>query len=147
MQAVISPRFIMQHQRCGLFLPGIMANVQKLSVSQWESRMSAAFAKRLSPATRNRRQMRIRRSPKTRDRLRQGILEIFVVANSKTIPLHDDMTAKSFLVAVNGSQIRAFFRGQERRCYGIPALGKGLLHGRPVQSVDSLCNRIGIVAR
>src|SRR5207249_5751993 len=93
MKAVVPACFVVQHQGRGLGLLGLVANFQESGMFRRIRR--SLFTKSFRPAIRNCGEVRISVAPELGDQFWERIGEIFVIANTEAIALHDDVAAKT----------------------------------------------------
>src|SRR5882762_945806 len=147
MQAVETAGLVVQHQRSRFCLPRLVADIQ-------ESRMLLRISPRiltehLRPAIGHFGETRISPGSELRDYFRKRVGEILVIANAKSIALHDHVTSKMVRIAVESRERFAFLNRQNRFCNRIASLRKRLVRLLPVYPVDSFSDgtRSGSLSR
>src|SRR5256885_3953894 len=97
---------------CGLGLLGLVANFQESGMFRRIRR--SLFTKSFRPAIRNCGEVRISVAPELGDQFWERIGEIFVIANTEAIALHDDVAAKTACIAIKRGELSAFRRRENR---------------------------------
>src|ERR1700751_1031319 len=135
MQAVVSAGFVVQQQRRGLDLPGLVTNPQKrlmLRGKTW-----ALVSEKVGPLVGYFGEMRINAGSERRDDFRQRIAKVFVISDPETVALHHDLAAEPACLGVHCHEREAFLSQKNRRRYRITALGQGVPRRFPVERGDA----------
>lgn len=91
-ETVVAAGLVVEHERGGLRLPGFVARFQESGM--FAGILRSVFAERFGPVICDFGEVRIGAASELGDQFRQRVGEIFVVANSEAIALHDDVAAK-----------------------------------------------------
>src|SRR6266850_145467 len=108
MQTVVSAGLVVEHERRGLILPGLVANIQEGGMVAWISR--SVFTEGFRPVIRDLGEMRICTGPECNDYFWKRVHKIFVIADAEAIPLHDHLAAKTAVIFVERNDGSAFSR-------------------------------------
>ena len=110
MQAIIVPCPVLEQERSGLALSGLLAARQKVGML---FRVAYVDAHHGIPTRRNRRQLRVEGGPQLCQQFRQRIREVFVLPAPKSMLGHVDMAAKQFILWVERNQLLALICREE----------------------------------
>ena len=133
-QAVVVARAISEEKRRRAKLTSRMAEANELFMI-W--RIAGAKAHALVPVVGNRKQTCVKRCPQVGDDIRKGIGEIFVLAFSKTVPIHNNLAAKEVVVGIKGRDGLTLFLRQNTFQHCISSLVEPGRGRGPISQGDS----------
>jgi hypothetical protein len=137
-QAVVAAGFVVQDQRRGFGLPGLVADFQEGGVVWRIGR--ARFAEDLRPLVSDFRQVRIGAHSEAGHGLRERVGEVFVVADAEAVALHDDLATEAGFILIERDDGGAF-GGRENWSRDRVATGGERFPGVvPVECVDAFLN-------
>src|ERR1700694_229172 len=138
MKAVVAAGLVVKHKRCGLCLPGFVANFQEGRMVR--RKLRNVFAEGVSPIICNLGEVGISAASEICDQFRQRIAEVLVFADAEAIPLHGDMAAEAAVIVEERGELSAFSRRKNWSCNRIATIRKRLFSNAPVQGLHSLCD-------
>ncbi len=143
MEAVIVAGLVLEKQRRGTLLAGLMAPSDEGIVSIG---IAGLNSHRLVPVVRQRVELRIQFGSQLLDQAGQGIREVFVFAAAEPVPAHDDSAAEAAVVRIPLRDQRAFLWRENFFQYSAPLRVQLLFQSGPVELPQTLDWRIPLVA-
>jgi len=116
MQAIVAAGFVMQKERRGLALSGVMALRGEAGKLPGKA---GRVAQRFHPAIGDGGQRRVGVLAQVTHDIGQRVMEILIIAHAEPVARHFDAAAKQLRLGIERDQAGAFRRCQDRRQLGV----------------------------